>query len=292
MALACLSLLLLLTLVGRSVSSNVLFLSPHTSYSHTNFFLPVIKELAARGHSVTYWNGLKPREEIANVHQMYSQELHHFNTNHKIGFGGNNPYLLMLSLPDRMNYVCSTVYNDVNFGRLLKMKNTTRFDVILIEGFMNECMLPLVDYFNAPFIYLTALPPLPYMLEMTDNPLSFDHFPCLPSGYTDEMSLLERIGNTIMGLGFIHFRHWFILSTIDRMSSQWPVTLTQRSVREIESNISLLITNAQFGINYQYPKTATIVEAGGLHFTPSNPLPEVNFILVPWNMESLTFEFC
>ena len=49
-----------------------------TSYSHSNFLNIVIKELAERNHTITYWNGLKQSKELAatqNVRILYSEHL-------------------------------------------------------------------------------------------------------------------------------------------------------------------------------------------------------------------------
>ena len=137
--------------------ANILFLSPHTSHSHTHFFFYIIKELAARGHTITHWNGLRPREQMVNVTQLFSPELDHFNTHHPIGFSTNNRALLVLSLPFYTETVCNACYTDPVFQRLLK--SNERFDLVVIESFLNECMLPFTTHFKAPYIYISGLPP-------------------------------------------------------------------------------------------------------------------------------------
>jgi len=137
------SLLLSLTLFsafgGVAYGANILFLSPHTSHSHTHFFFYIIKELAARGHTITHWNGLPPREEMINVTQLHSPELQHFNSHHPIGFAANKRAELLLRMPEQMVDVCNACYRDAVFHRLLNTKE--HFDLIVIESFMNECML-------------------------------------------------------------------------------------------------------------------------------------------------------
>ena len=154
------SLFLFLTLssaMGAAYGANILFLSPHTSHSHTHFFFYIIKELAARGHTITHWNGLKPREEMINVTQLHSPELQHYNSHHPIGFAANKRAELLSRMPSQMMSVCTACYTDPVFQRILHTKE--HFDLIVIESFMNECMLPLVEHFKAPFIYLSGLPP-------------------------------------------------------------------------------------------------------------------------------------
>ena len=139
-------------------SANILVLSPITSYSHTHFFFYTVKVLAARGHNITYWNGLRPREDIERVTHLYSDELVKFNSRHEIGFESNGPIHLLFTHPDRMEKTCKICYKDPIFQKLRKSKE--KFDVIIIEAFMNECMLPFVVQYNAPFIYMSPLPPL------------------------------------------------------------------------------------------------------------------------------------
>ena len=267
-------------LIGLTNAANILVLSPYTTYSHTNFFIPVVKELARRGHSVTYWNGLKPREEIDNVVQLYSQQLHDFNSNHhrNISFDQNNPFALLMSLRARLRLSCNVSYSDPVFDKLLKMKNATKFDVVLIEGFMNDCMLPLAAFYQAPFIYMTSVMCMPWIAHAADTPLSMDHFPITATAYTDEMNLWQRIGNTLTGVASLFYRYWFVLPVVDEFAARVWADPALPSVREIETNLSLWITNSQIGISYQFPKTAVVVEAGGLHFEPSKSLSKVSDI--------------
>ena len=57
---------------------NILFLSPVTCQSRTNFIKPIVKALAERNHSVTYWNGLKPDKTLMatpNLRTFYSERV-------------------------------------------------------------------------------------------------------------------------------------------------------------------------------------------------------------------------
>ncbi len=169
-------------------------------------------------------------------------------------------------------------YGDPVFRQLLAMKNTTKFDLIIIEGFMNECMLPLVAYFDAPFIYMTPIFRLPWLVAATGTPMSFDHFPVVGTAFTDEMSLAERFVNIFFGLAAIYYRQWFVMPTVDERARLMWTDYSMPPISQIENNLSLWITNSDLSINYQFPKTAVVVEAGGLHLTPSQPLPLVGTI--------------
>ena len=270
---------LLLLVVGWNLEStsaaNILFLSPITSYSHTHFFFYTIKALASRGHTVTHWNGLKPREDIGNVTHLHSSGMQKVNSRHDIGFDTNNPVRLWLKHPDRMANTCRTCYNDPVFHQLITSRE--HFDLIVIEAFMNECMLPLVQHFRAPFIYMSGLPPLPWMLESTCSPMSTQEYPNLVTEFTSDMNLIQRTINIVVSVVMVYFRDWFILPRVDVEARQAWINSTEPlpTVKEIENRLSLFITNSQPSINYQYFKSSTIVEAGGLHLRPPKQLPKV-----------------
>lgn len=261
-------------------SANILFLSPITSYSHTHFFFYTIKALASRGHTITHWNGLKPREDIGNVTHLHSAGLQKLNSRHDIGFGTNNPIKLLVSHVDRMASTCRACYKDPVFHQL--MASREHFDLIVIEAFMNECMLPMVTHFRAPFIYMSGLPPLPWIFDATCSPMSIQEYPALVTEFTSEMNLIQRTVNIITSTFMVYFRNWFILPKVDAVAREaWVnASVTLPSVREIENKLSLFITNSQPTINYQYFKSSTIVEAGGLHLRPPQPLPKVRFFLI------------
>lgn len=192
----------------------------------------------------------------------------------------SSPIALMLTLPDRLSNVCKAVYREPVFHQLIASRE--HFDLIVIEAFMNDCMLPLVQHFQAPFIYLSALPPLPWMLDYTCSPLSFQQFPALCTDFTEEMNLPQRIVNVFLNVMVIYYRNWFILPRVDQVAAEAWInsTVPLSPVKEIERNLSLLITNTHPVINYQYFKSALIVEAGGLHLVPPRPLPQVRAFFV------------
>ena len=271
MAIQMYQLVLLVSLIGLIGAANILVLSPYTAPSHSNFFLPIVKELAGRGHSITYWNGLEPRAEMANVRQLYSENLRALNADHQIGFDSNNPVALLLTFPSRMNAICTAVFNDTVFQDLMMSTRRTQYDLIIVESVFNECMLTLVHQFQCPFVYLNSLLPAPWHLNSIGSPMSFDRYPVLATPFTDRMDLVQRTINTAIGLLLVSYRNWVILPSIDRTIASF-LGADLPPVKEIESNVSLLITNTHMSLNYQFPKINAVVEAGCLHCVAGKPL--------------------
>ncbi len=154
------------------------------------------------------------------------------------------------------------------------IESQSRYDLIIMEAWINECALPFVRQFNAPFLYVTVLESLPWIQDATGSPLGFSHYPLPSSPYTDQMSLLERTANTWTTLVVLVFRYWFIIPAVDRVIGQhWPSSMNLPSILDIEKNVSLCIVNSHPIINYQYPKNAAVIEAPALQVADSKPLP-------------------
>ena len=282
-------LLISFILINRNVDgSNVLFLSPITAPSHSNFFKPVVKALADRGHYVTYWNGLKPdnysvsnnNSRSDNLRLLYSPQLDRFNRDYQVGFQDRHSqrqFKLFFDIPARLTVYCEAIYRDPVFHQLMnnsKKPRTKRYDLIVVEGILNDCVLPLVEILDAPFIYMNGIAPTPWLLEAVGSPLALDHFPNPGFSFADEMNLWERTFNTISSLVGLYFRHWFVTPVVDRVAFDF-LGGNNLTVAEIERRyLSLLITNTHFSINYQLPTSPAVIQTGGLHCVPPKPLPE------------------
>ncbi|XP_057380721.1 UDP-glucosyltransferase 2-like [Daphnia carinata] len=270
------AIVMLLTLFSSKTAngSNILFLSPITAPSHSNFFKPVVNALVDRGHSVTFWNGLKPQSNLnqTNLRLLYSPQLEKFNIDHEVKFQDrNNQFQLFFNMANRLEIFCKAIYQDPIFHQLMNTKE--KYDLIIVEAILNDCVLPLIRILDAPLIYMNGIAPTPWLLDIVGSPLAIEHFPNPGLSFTDEMNLHQRVFNTISTLVVLYFRHWFMTPVVDRIARDMlGDNLT--NVKEIESHyLSLLIINTHFSINYQIPTSSAVIEAGGLHCVPPQPLP-------------------
>jgi glucuronosyltransferase len=271
-------LLVLSSLILSIGAHNILILSPITTKSHSNFIKPVAKALADRGHYVAYWNGLPPdrlmfKNKTSNLNLLYSPGLGPLHDNPQIGYEDrDNSFQLLLNFPNRMLTYCTAIYQEPVFHQL--MNSTEQYDLIIVEAVFNECVLPLVRKFDVPFVYMMGLAPSPWMLDAIGSSLALDHVPHPGSNYGDEMNFWQRSYNTFSGMVILYFHRFFTMPVVDRLVSEMLQLENQTSVLEIEREyLSLLITNTHFSINYQFPTSPAVIQAGGLHCVPPKPLP-------------------
>jgi hypothetical protein len=273
--------LLVLTIICSGAAHNILVLTPITTPSHSNVFEPLVAQLADRGHFVTYWNGLLPSDKSdksswvmksnqttiansSNLRLLTSPNLVRLNSQHEIDFNDrDSPFRLLFRMPGTLEKYCKAIYEDPVFHWLMNSKE--RYDLIILDGFSNDCTLLLAEVFDVPFIYLNCFPPTPWLLYAIGSPLAMDHFPN-PSGTRDKMDLWQRTFNVVTGLGGLFIYNWHILPTIDRVASRVLGKHNLTPILDIQSRrLSLLMTNTHFSINFQLPTSPAVVEVGGLH---------------------------
>ena len=267
---------------GSSSAYKILVLSPITAPSHTDVVQPLVRALADRGHSITYWSGLKGRPQVSNNNNfriLYSPALDRINSEYEIGLHDTH-FPLLFDFPVRMENYCAAIYQDPVFHQLMTKSNDERYDLVIIEGLFNDCVLPLVPVFDVPFIYVNSFAPTPpWLLDAVGSPLA--HSPNSGFGFTGEVNFWQRTFNIVSGLVAVYFRHWFVVPVVDRVASKMlsmgdgNVT----SVEEIEDRyLSLVMTNTHFSIDYNLQTSDAIVHIGGIHCVPPMPLPSVRTV--------------
>ena len=107
----------------------------------------------------------------------------------------------------------------------------------------------------------------------SDHP---EHLPNLFTEMTDQMNLLQRVINTVsieMSMVMFTWPRKSVYSEIKTLLPDCP------PLDEIEKETSLVFTNTH--PIFQYPRTMTpeMIEIGGIHCKPANPLPPVRITI-------------
>ncbi|XP_057374269.1 UDP-glycosyltransferase UGT5-like [Daphnia carinata] len=274
--------ILLLVVTSYIEGYNILILAPITSPSHSIVFKPLVEGLVESGHFVTYWNGLQPskssfsnRTKKDHLRLLKSPNLVKMNSQHEISFSDrDSPFTLLFRLPRILMTYCKAVYEDPVFHQLMHSKE--RYDLIIVDGFANECTLYLAEALDVPFVYLSCLAPQPWLLYQIGSPLALEQFPN-PAGHRDRMNLGQRLFNSLTSVGGLYLHRWLILPLIENVASQTLGINNLTSIVEIENRyLSLLLVNSHFSVNYHLPTASAVVEVGGIHVSGKRQLPKLS----------------
>ena len=269
-----LKIIVTLSLILSTVSSEkILFLYPNASPSHKNIALPIMLDLAERGHNVTVVSSFKTEAhpKIRDIMPFDNFEYFpglNFVELRRQGFWG----LVMMDYNPLLGF-CEKLYQHQPFMQLLNEK----FDAVLVDVFGHECVFGFVHKLGAPLIYVSPLPAPNHITDVVGNRLPPSFIP--HSNFGHRMSLTERIINTLqatlfpLGIRRPYPTHEAIYRKY--LGEDVP------GVDEILANISLILTNQHFSFNFPRPTLPDVVEIGAIHCRPGRPLPKVRYAAEP-----------
>ena len=238
---------------------------------------PLLIELANRGHQVTVVNPYKSQrvEPIKNYREVTgvefivegSNSIKFFELKINATVAPENPFLF---LQPTIQARCPMFWELDEIQKLLKQK----FDLILMENFMNECIYGMIPHFNTTFIFVNTFP-TPFWLTGAVGLPTFPSITPLPFlGYSENMSFSQRVWNFFCQVAsqlLIDYKYKPNMEAIYRKY----VGENTPGVDEISRNVSLILENSNPSMNAPRPTLPEIVEVGGMHCVPAKPLRKV-----------------
>lgn len=148
-----------------------------------------------------------------------------------------------------------------------------RFDVIILEVFLNEAMLGLGHHFNAPIIGLSTFCSSKWTNDMVGNPAPPSYVANPFLSYTDHMTFFERLGNTFYGIMEHFFFDYFYMPVQCEIYNQ-IFAGPKPSLETLRTNVSLVLLNTHVSLSFPKPYVPNMIEIGGVQINPKpKPLP-------------------
>ncbi|XP_018334968.1 UDP-glucuronosyltransferase 2B15 [Agrilus planipennis] len=167
---------------------------------------------------------------------------------------------------------CTKALN-TSVARDLKM-STQKYDLIISEIFGSDCPFGYAYLFDVPVVTLTTSVNLPWGNDRFGNPDNPSYIPNYFLPYLSEMTLWERIWNTVVVMT-AKFR--YKQKSLSR-SNEAVKNFFGSSTPELEDLImkysALHLVNSHYSINVARPWVPNVIEVGGLHIQDPKPLPE------------------
>jgi glucuronosyltransferase len=258
-------------------AARILALFQHVAESHFLMFQTLLKALAARGHDVVVVSHFPQHSPVDNYTDInISGASTRFNNSLNVTMLEKvHNALLPIALIDNSLKTCEMVFKHPNVQTLLKSEE--KFDLIITEIFVSDCFLGFVHKFQAPYISVMSSVPLPWSTARTGTPDSPAYVPNYFSQFTDKMSFWERLQNTAHTelLKWLHF-YCSELPTHRIATKYFGNDLPALS--EIARNVSLVLVNSHFSMNYPRPTVPAVLEVGGLHIQSPSKLPQVRVL--------------
>ncbi|KAJ8946467.1 hypothetical protein NQ318_004513 [Aromia moschata] len=255
---------------------NILGIFPHLGKSHFDAFRPLMKGLAQKGHSVTVMSHFPLTRPFQNYRD--------------IDLGGKNQVFIdvvdikqedpssrlkkilnVWMLADSANLSCEVGLSSSAVQNFLKTEE--QFDVMIVEFFNSDCFLGLVQKVKAPVIGITSGTMMPWNSKRFANPTHTAYIPNNNMDYSDSMTFLERLENTVVTLYHEIYYEYVVVSRDERVSERY-LGVEPGRIRDFIRNSSLLLTNSHFSLTLPRPLVPNVVEIGGLHIEKTKSVPE------------------
>ena len=148
-----------------------------------------------------------------------------------------------------------------------------QFDVVIMEVFLNEAMLGIAHHLNAPVIGYGTFGATLWTCQMVGSPSPSSYVPHPMSGLTDKMNFLQRLQNTFSTAVEYIYMHLVYLPAQEKIYNDlFPNA--EKTLGQLISNVSMVLLNNHFSLNFPRPYVPNMIEVGGIHLKRKvNELP-------------------
>ncbi|BES88256.1 glucuronosyltransferase [Nesidiocoris tenuis] len=166
---------------------------------------------------------------------------------------------------------------------VLKNKDVQRlaeekFDLVIMEYFLNDMIFGLVYQIGAPFILVHTTTPYPWMTDLFNEPHSESFMPhglSLDRNSAGSMTFWTRLQNFVELHFILGFYATFITPENQRLSERYfPNENGDPQVRTVGREASLFMVNTHNSLSPPRPVLPSTIEIGGIHVSPAKPLQE------------------
>ncbi|CAG7709878.1 unnamed protein product, partial [Allacma fusca] len=262
-------------LVEEAGSAKILNIAFMSTKSHKITYEPLLRELAKKGHEITivnpnpgkaeknirYVQTIDPEQLWKTMPNMFEMKLNMPAILNLI----QNPYIFM---GKRSKHICEESFKLPQVRQILEEK----FDLVFFPALFNECIYGLIHKLNTSVVLYNQAGVIPWMADTlgTPSPPSFVSAAMLANA--DRMGFLTRIWNIInvaIDWSILQFYYYPMIQNMYREALNDP---TIPSIKEIESNVSIILANSQISFNQPRPLMPDIIEVGGMHLVPAKPV--------------------
>lgn len=261
-------------------TAKILAVLPYQGLSHHMVYLPILRELANRGHDVTVISNFpSTHPNITDISILGSVPLYNFSVNITDEIRPKNDVYFSIHTI-WLFYTLGKAYESILALEDVKklLDGPAKYDLLLAEHFNTEVPLVFAAKFGIPFILLSSCNILPWNEQVVGQSYSLAIKPSTLTNLPPKMNFYGRVMNTISH-GIQVLGHVLLCRKRDEASLKkfgMDISLTS-----LVSKASLIFVNTHFTMFTPRPLVPAVVEIGGVHLESSEPLPAVSVWPLP-----------
>lgn len=165
----------------------------------------------------------------------------------------------MTFLSDFFTNVTETVMADPQVQHLIK---TETFDLIILEAVYTDAWYSFGAHFRAPIIGLSSYGTDPVIDELMGNISPFSYVPLMSTGFTDDMTYLQRMENLLLKLLELIHNYWIHLPRHEKLKELYMPHIKE-DIGTLRHNMSLYLMNQHFSLSSPRSYVTNMIEIGG-----------------------------
>ncbi|CAH1402298.1 unnamed protein product [Nezara viridula] len=262
-------------------ASNILLMFPMSAKSHVNSFVPLFKKLSEKGHNITMVTSFEPKVQIPNCTYIIVKNImedyltdSHVQEDVQI-FRELKPF----SIWPLIWNIHLEIIEKLLEGDCLRelMSGDYSFDVMISETlYLFEIFVAFGHIFQVPVISIDAHPMSAWSAYLTGNVHPYSYVPNYRLPITDEMSLMERVENTLLNLEEMLGSYFYYMPRQEELMRKYLnyEKYNFPPLLDMLQNISLTLVDSHFSLGYVRPYLPHTVEVAGLTFSEGGELNE------------------
>ena len=278
MASPFLLLFLFIYFIGSASSARILVLFPVGSKSHKFAVMPIVEELANRGHQMTVITPYTPTRKVENIHEIILEGVAEVLERDDINWfelqkGGATQVLNMMTpIKNMLKLGYDAMMKNAEFRTILEER---RVDLIFFDAIFNEFALSVGDHLKVPCAMHSSNAGFPLMTELG---LAADYatIPSLLVDFSNRMNFFQRLSNMLITEIFVAMYKSAVIGTMEELVQRdFP---DSRPIMELIRESNLVIINSHPSTAWPRPLPPSVVPIGALHTRSAKPLSDVRNI--------------
>ncbi|XP_037038245.1 UDP-glycosyltransferase UGT5-like [Bradysia coprophila] len=253
----------------------VLTIAPFSSKSHFAIANAISKTLHKAGHNITMLSPFplkKPLQNHTDISVAKTMAALEEEDDMNIFDFRSVPMVAMLPF---MYYMMHTLVDSVMVDDEVTkfMESKEKYDVCIVEVFNMDAIMGIADHVDCVIISFATFGAVKWVDDMTSNqsPNSYVTNPFLR--YTDRMAFSERLVNTVSNI-FESIAFEFFHKPLQRSLYKKHFPNAKRSFDEIYKSSAIYFMNTHVSSAFARPYLPHMIDIGGIHVEPAQPLPE------------------
>ncbi|KAJ6647865.1 UDP-glycosyltransferase UGT5 [Pseudolycoriella hygida] len=268
--------IILITLLSVELANGAKILAVFPSDVKSHFVLGkvVLTELANRGHEITFFSQFSLREKHKNISEIrlagVKESLAEKGLEEENHLTARNERSKINSLTHLINRATALVDYTLDYPVLQDtLQKKDEYDLLIIDMYLTDALLGLAYYLDIPSVVLCSSGTNKWANEMVGNPHNPSYNPNQFLGFTDKMSIKQRLINSLVSaFEKITYNYMYLPAQEMVYRRVFKAYLPDKNLPpliNIIHNVSLVLVNTHPIFQYPRPIVPNMVQVGGLH---------------------------